>query len=82
MELTRYRATEQLPREIAAEGRRHGWIAERSGISKYLMSHIVNGRRTCSETVARSISEALGGDFDVLFKLSSDIERFTGEEAA
>lgn len=81
-EQTRYRATEVLGKTIAAQGRKASWLAERAGISKFLMSHLVAGRRTVDASVAEKIQELLGAPFFVLFELSDGNEVAPREKAA
>lgn len=81
-EATRYRATEVLGETIAAQGRKASWIAERAGISKFLMSHLVAGRRTVDAAVAEKIQELLGAPFFVLFELSDGNDSVSSEKAA
>ena len=76
----RYRAT-NLREVIAAQGRKASWVAEQAGISRFLFSHVVAGRRTISGTVAEQVARTLETPLFLLFELSEDTETVSGEAA-
>lgn len=47
------------------------WVARQIGVSKSLMSRIVSGEATISETNGKLIAALLGCDFFVLFDLQN-----------
>lgn len=48
-----------MARALAAEGRRHDWLARQLGIDKTLLSHYLGGRRKPPETFYARTAELL-----------------------
>jgi transcriptional regulator with XRE-family HTH domain len=70
METTnRYRAT-GLGQFIEEQGRLLEWVAEQGGVHPSLITHLLAGRRTVREDVARKIAAALGVPFGFAFELT------------
>jgi hypothetical protein len=82
----RMRATPRLREQLAREGRRHNWIANRLGMSGAQFSRVVSGTRLMRESDARVLAALVNGDLGVLFELPESRERlpngrFTTQEA-
>lgn len=67
----RFRAT-TLREVVESQGRKASWVAERAKISRFLMSHIMSGRRTVTRDTGEAIADAINVPFFVLFELSKD----------
>lgn len=67
----RFYAT-NLGRTMVSQGRRQTWLAEKLGVHRSLITHIVVGRRTVDRPTAERIAELLDVPFFVLFDLSTD----------
>jgi transcriptional regulator with XRE-family HTH domain len=51
------------PREyLGASGRRHVWVAERMGITKSYLSHLLAGRRSWTPALQHRFANAIGMD--------------------
>jgi plasmid maintenance system antidote protein VapI len=69
----RFRAT-ALRTVIDAQGRRIDWVAKRAKVEPSLLTHLMAGRRTVAEEVAKDVADALGVTVDMVFELSSESE--------
>lgn len=67
-------ARPQLKRIIKTQGRTQSWIASRIGVSRFLMNHVVAGRRSLSLEQAKKTADILGLPLFLLFDVPDGTE--------
>lgn len=78
---TRYTAR-QLGMVLDAQGRKKRWLAAQVGVHESLIGHMVTGRRSASEDLAKRISDTLGLPLFLLFEFHEQSETIRSTEAA
>ena len=67
-ETPRYTGT-NIGAVIRSQGRSQKWVAEQAGISEYLLSKVVHGKRTIDHVGAKRLADVLGTPLFLLFEL-------------
>lgn len=70
-------ARPELKTVIEGQGRTQSWIASRISVSRFLMSHIVAGRRAINVDQADEVAEILGLPLFLLFDVTDDTKKMT-----
>lgn len=73
---TRYRAKPELKTTLRNQGRMAAWVAERIGMSRPQMSHVLAGRRTLTAKEAERVAELIGVPFFLLFECAPDASKY------
>jgi antitoxin component HigA of HigAB toxin-antitoxin module len=62
-------AKPQLRDAVEVQGRRYDWLADKAGVTKFHLSHVLAGRRRLNQDQADRVSQALGIPLFLLFEL-------------